>query len=183
MKFLDQAGFAEPRLAHDHHQLAVALPRPFPAPHQHRRFVVAADQRREITRAGTPSAAACPNEPEQSHRLGHALERMRAALLGDEQSGALALHPRGDQNRARFGQRLHPRGDVGDIAVNLARRIHHRRAGFEADPSDKLRLGGDRVLAVELGERTLDRQRRPCRPLGVVLMRDRIAEQRHQPVA
>jgi hypothetical protein len=33
---------------------------------------------------------------------------MAAALLGDEQSGNLALHPRRDQHRARFGQRLHP---------------------------------------------------------------------------
>ena len=38
MKFLDQARFAQARLADDQHQLAVALPRPLPAPHQHRRF-------------------------------------------------------------------------------------------------------------------------------------------------
>ena len=58
MKFLDQAGFAQPRLADDHHQLAVALPRPLPAPHQHRHFVVAADERGEIALPGTASAAA-----------------------------------------------------------------------------------------------------------------------------
>ena len=39
------------------------------------------------------------------------------------------------------------------------------------------------VLAVQFGQRALDRQRRPCRALGVVLMRHRITEQRHQPVA
>ena len=183
MKFLDQAGFAEPRLADDQHQLAVALPRPLPAPHQHRHFVVAADERREIARAGAAPAAARADEPEQSHRLGHALERVRAALFGDEQPGDLALHPRGDQNRARLGQRLHPRRDIGDVAENLARRIHHRGTGFEADAGDKLRLAGDRVLAVEFGERALDRKRRPRRALGIVLLRDRIAEQRHQPVA
>ena len=83
--------------------------------------------------AGTASAAARPHQPEQSHRLRHALERMRAALFRDEQPGDLALHPRRDQNRARLGQRLHPRRDIGDVAVNLARRIHHRRTGFEPD--------------------------------------------------
>jgi hypothetical protein len=46
-------------------------------------------------------------------------------------AGDLALHPRGDQNRARLSQRLHPGRDVGDIALNLVGRIHHCRAGFE----------------------------------------------------
>ena len=47
----------------------------------------------------------------------------------------------------------------------------------------KLRLAAAGVLAVQFGQRALDRQRRPRRALGVVLMRHRIAEQRHQPVA
>ena len=83
--------------------------------------------------AGTASAAARAHKSEQSHRLGHALERVRAALFRNEQAGDLALHPRRDQNRARLGQRLHSRRDIGHVAVNLARRIHHRRAGFEPD--------------------------------------------------
>ena len=150
---------------------------------QHRHFVVAADQRREIALPGAAAAAARAHEPEQRRRLGHALERMRAALFGDKQSGDLALHPRRDQNRAGFGQRLHPRRDVGDVAVNLARRIHHRRAGFEPDAGGERRLAGAGVLAVQLGQRALDRKRRARRALGIVLMRHRIAEQRHQPVA
>jgi hypothetical protein len=62
------------------------------------------------------SAAAGANEPEQRRRLGHALERMRAALLGSEEAGDLALHPRGDQNRARLSQRRRLGRDVGNIA-------------------------------------------------------------------
>ena len=165
------------------HQLAVALPRPLPAPQQHRHFVVAADQRRELALSGAASATARAHKPEQSRRLGHALERVRAALFGDEQAGDLALHPRRDQNRARLGERLHPRRDVGDVAVNLARRIDHRRTGFEPDAGGKLRLTGAGILAVQFGKRALDRERRPRRALGVVLVRHRIAEQRHQPVA
>jgi hypothetical protein len=91
--------------------------------------------------------------------------------------------PRGDQNRAGLGQRLHPRRDVGHIAIDLAGRIHHRRAGFEADASDKLRLAGTSILAVEVGESALDRQCCPHGALRVVLVRERIAEQGHQPVA
>ena len=183
MKFFDQARFAQARLADDHHQLAVALPRPLPAPHQHRDFFVAADQRREIALRRPASAAARPHEPEQRHRLGHALERVRAALLRDKQACDLALHPRRDQDRARLGQRLHPRRNVGDVAINLARRIDHRRAGFEADAGDERWLAGAGILAVQFSQRALDRERRPRRALGVVLMRHRIAEQRHQPVA
>ena len=94
MKFLDQAGFAESRLADDQHQLPVALPRPLPAPHQHGDFLVAADQRREMALPRAASAAARSHEPEQRHRLGHAFELMAAALLGDKQAGDLTLDPR-----------------------------------------------------------------------------------------
>ena len=108
---------------------------------------------------------------------------MAAALFRNEQPRDLALHPRRDQNRARLGQRLHPRRDVRGVAENLAGRIHHHRTGFEADAGGERRLARTGVLAVQLGKRALDRQRRPHRALGIVLLRHRIAEQRHQPVA
>ena len=98
MKFLDQAGFAQSRLAYDQHQLPVALPRPLPAPHQHGDFLVPPDQGCEMALPGAASAAARPYQPEQRHWLGHAFEFMAAALFGDEQAGDLALHPRRDQN-------------------------------------------------------------------------------------
>ena len=43
--------------------------------------------------------------------------------------------------------------------------------------------GRSGILAIELGQGALDRKRRARRTLGVVLMRQRIAEQAHQPVA
>ena len=133
MKFLDQARLAEPRLADDQHQLPVALPRPLPAPHQHGDFLVATHERREMALPRAASAAARPHEPEQRHRLRHAFEFVAAALLGDEQAGDLTLHPRRHHDRARLCQRLHPRRDVGRVAVNLARRIDHYRADFDPD--------------------------------------------------
>ena len=43
VKFLDEAGFAQSRFAHDHHQLPIALSRSLPATHQHGDLFLAAD--------------------------------------------------------------------------------------------------------------------------------------------
>src|SRR6516164_8543652 len=49
MEFLNEPRLADPRLADDQHQLAVALPRALPAPRQHGDFLIATHQRREMT--------------------------------------------------------------------------------------------------------------------------------------
>jgi hypothetical protein len=49
LEFLNEPRLADPRLADDQHQLAVALPGPLPAPHQHGDFLIATHQRREMT--------------------------------------------------------------------------------------------------------------------------------------
>src|SRR6516164_2831461 len=148
MELLDQTRLPQPRLANDQHELAATLPRPLPAPHQHADFLVATHEGGQVALPGATTTAARPNDPEQRHVLGHALEFMAAALFGDEQPGDLPLYPRRHHHRTRLGQRLHPRRDVGDIAVNLAGRIDHRRAGFEPDASDKLWLAGTGIPAV-----------------------------------
>ena len=76
---------------------------------------------------------------------------MRATLFRNEQAGDLTLHSRRDQDRTRLGQRLHPRSDIGDVAVNLARRIEHRRPGFEADAGGQHWLADSLILAVQFG--------------------------------
>jgi hypothetical protein len=48
MKFFHQARLTQAWLAHDQYQLTVALPRSFPAPHQHGGFFFATDERREM---------------------------------------------------------------------------------------------------------------------------------------
>src|SRR5262249_6725524 len=63
MKFLDQARFTYSGLAYDQHQLAVALPRPLPASHQHGEFLVATHKGREAALPGAAPAAARPNNP------------------------------------------------------------------------------------------------------------------------
>ena len=64
---------------------------------------------------------------------------MRAAVLGDEQPGDLALHARGDEHRPRLGRRLDPRGDIGRVAEHFAGRVDHDRPAFKADARRKLR--------------------------------------------
>src|SRR6516164_9390385 len=58
MEFLNEPRLADPRLADDEHQLAVALPRSLPAPHQHGDFLVATHQRRQMALPCAASAAA-----------------------------------------------------------------------------------------------------------------------------
>ncbi len=103
------------------------------------------------------STAARSYKPEQRYRLRHALQFVSAALLGDKQTSDLALHARGDHYRTWVCERLHPRRRVGRVAVNLTCRIDHYRAGFDADAGVELQLARTDILAVDLGERTLDR--------------------------
>ena len=108
---------------------------------------------------------------------------MRAFVLDDEQPGRLPLHARGDEHRPRLGRRLHPRRDIGRLAEHFAGRVDHDGAGLEPDAGGKLGRARSGVPGVELGERALDGERGAHRAFGVVLLRLRVAEQRHQPVA
>ena len=133
MKFLDQARFSYSWLADDQHQLAVALPRPLPAPDQHGDFLVATHKRCLMALARPTSAAACPYQPEKRHRPRHALQNMGAALLGYEKTGDLTLHPRCHHDCAWLCERLDPSRGIRCIAVNLPGCIDHYRPDFDAD--------------------------------------------------
>ena len=89
---------------------------------------------------------------------------MGAALLGDEQAGDLALHPRRHHDCAWFCQRLHARRSIGRIAVNLTCRIDHYRAGF--DPMRALSAGLPEPAFLRLisaSERWMERAARAAR--------------------
>ena len=94
MEFLDQARLAQPRLANDKHQLPIAAPSALPAPHEHRYFLIATHERRQMPLPGAAAATAGPHQPEQLNRLRHALQFVGATFLGDEQTGDLALYLR-----------------------------------------------------------------------------------------
>ena len=182
-EFLDQARLADAGLADDLDELTLAFERARPAAPQQRKLLLAADERRQGARPAAPAAAARPYDAKERDRRRHALEVVRAFVLDDEKPSRLPLHGRGDQHRPRFGRRLHPRRDVGRFAEHFAGRVHHHLAGFEADARDELRRVSAGVPGVEFAERPLDGERGAHRAFGVVLLRVRIAEQRHQPVA
>jgi len=133
--------------------------------------------------SGAASSAARSNDPVQHHRLRHAFEFMAAALFDDEETGHLTLHTRRHNDRTRLGQRLRSRRDVRHVAENFTRRINHHRPRIDRNAGGKSGLSAIGVLAVQLGERPLDRERRTDRALGIILLRHRVAEQRHQAVA
>jgi hypothetical protein len=95
---------------------------------------------------GAASASARAYQPEQHYWLRHALEFVAAALLSHEEARYLALHPRRDHDRARFGHNLRPRCDVRHVAENLACRVDHRRPGVDGDARGKRRLSSNAFL-------------------------------------
>ena len=143
----------------------------------------AADQRRRRARAAASPAAAGAHDAVELRLFGHAFQFMRALVLGDEQPGDLPVHAQRDPYFSGRGGALHPRGDVGRLAVDLADGIDHDPPAVEPDAGGELGRAGRGVARVEVGERALDRERRAHGTLAVVLLRLRIAEQRHQTVA
>jgi hypothetical protein len=182
-KLLDQPRLADARLADDQRQLAFAGTRALPAPAEQIELLLAADERRQRPRAAPPAAAARAHDAIEGKRFRHALEVMRASVLRDEQACDLPLHGRRHEHRPRLGRPLNPRRDVRRLAEHFAGGVDHDRATLDADAGGKLGRAGSRVPRVEVGERALDRERRAHGPLGVILLRLRIAEKRHQPIA
>ena len=132
---ISQPRLADARLADDERKLAFPGTRALPAPAEKLQLLFAADKRRESARPAAPAAAARAHDAEERHGRRHALERMRALVLGDEQAGGLALHGRGDEHRPGLGCTLHTRRDVRRIAEHLARSVDHDGAHVEADGS------------------------------------------------
>ena len=93
--------------------------------------------------------------------------------------GGHVLKRLGDGLMALFG---YPQAQENDAerAVRAALAIQRALAEINAKNAD--RSAPACVAGVELGERALDRERGAHRALGVVLLRDRVAEEGHQPV-
>ena len=163
--------------------MALAFARAIPAPGEKIEFLLAPDERRQRPRSAAPTSAARANDAIERHRRRHALKLVLASVLCDEQSGRLPLDRGCDEDRARLGGALDPRGDIGRIAEHFARCVDHRLPGIEPDAGGELGRALAGVSGVDLDKRALDREGRAHRALGVVLLRVRIAEQRHQPVA
>ena len=178
-----QARLADPRLARDQDHLAVAVPGPGPAFHQYRQLVLTADERRQALAAQRLEAAfgvAFALDPEGRERQGEALEAGGPKIGQLEQAADQASGRLADDHLAGRRQRLQPGGEVRGLADHrlLAggtfadQFADHDQAGGDADP----RRQGLPRRRLPSRERVDDREPRPDRPLGVVLMRLRPAE-------
>ena len=97
-KLLDEPRLADAGLADDEHELALASRAPAPSAGARGRAPPRARRAGVRARAPTRRAAARAHDAKERHRLGHAFERMRAAVLGDKQPGGLPLNGRGDEH-------------------------------------------------------------------------------------
>ena len=113
------------------------------------------------------------------HRRGDALDLDGAEIAVLEEIADQPARARGDDDRVRLGQGLQPGGEVRRFADDrlLLRRAFadqiaddHQPGG---DPDARLQLDG---FDIEATDSVDDAQPRPDRPLGIVLMRSRVAE-------
>ena len=157
--------------------MALAAACLLPALEQEADLLLAADQRRELPRAQrreTVGHGARAQHARHLDRVGEALDRMGAEIGVVEQLADQGAGVRADHDAAGLGQRLQAGGAIGRVADHrllLADQVAgDDLAGRDADPRRE-RHGeahpADRVHQVEAG---------PDRPLGIVLMRLRVAE-------
>ena len=183
VELLDQSRFAEPRFAHDQHELTFAGPSAFPAARQQDQFLITTDKGRLGAHAAPSSAAARANDAKKLNRFSNPFEFVRALLLGDKEPGDLALDGRGDQDCSRLGSSLHACGDIWRFTKNFAGRVNDNQAALEAYTRRQCRRTLGCVSRIEVPERPLDGERGPYRALCIVLQGLWITEESHQPVA
>ena len=141
-------------------------------------------RRTALERAPRASAAAArANDAVKRDRLRHALELV-APCSSATKSPATCRCTRAVTRTgpARPAPAPAPRRSARRRTPRRSRRPRPGRTRWPMR-ADKLRRALAGVSGVEVGKRALDGERGPHRALGVVLLRLRIAEQRHQPVA
>ena len=176
------ARLADAGFAGDQHDLAVSRLGARPAAQQQVDLLVAANQpgqRRSAQRLEPARDGARTQYLPGRHRRGDALDLDGAEIAVLEEIADQPARARGDDDRVRLGQGLQPGGEVRRLADDrlLLRRAFadqiaddHQPGG---DPDARLELDG---FDIEATDRVDHAQPRPDRPLGIVLMRSRVAE-------
>ena len=193
-EFVDQARFADAGLADEAHQLGRAAARQVEARQHALQLRVAADQRRAEAERFEPARRARrgerPGQPMHQHAAGLAAQRDVAERLVGEGVAGQPVGERADQDLARRGQRLQPLRDVHRIArdriglgVAGAEAAGHDRPGVDADMEQQRQAGAGRHCSPSRAVRGDHVERGAERPLGIVLMRHRRAEQSEQRIA
>ena len=160
---------------------------------EQRHLGLAADEPRQAAYASDVEAAAQgtePLEPEHLHRRGHPLQVRLAQVPQREVAGHDPRRLRRDAGAVRARDLLQARGDVGHGTLRgvvhaqvVADLPHHDLARVDPDPRREVEAALEAQLVGEARELVAQLQRREARALRVVLVRDRRAEQRHDPVA
>src|SRR5208282_6754183 len=186
MELLNQARFADSRLARNQHHLSLAVEHPFPSIPQQPQFLLPADERRQYPPTGMKPAAhtAELDDTIKLDRLRDSLELMRAAILYREHPRHQPMRIRRDKHGVGRGRSLYARGEVGrvaeDVGVGAAAGADHDRAGMDADPGREL---WPITPGVECLDRVEDLEPGAHCALGVIVVRLRITEIRHHTVA
>ena len=120
-------------------------------------------------------------------RLGEALQRLPAEVAQPEQVADQAAGGAGEDDLPGFRKSLQARREVGGLADHrlLLRRAHADQIADDDKPGGNADADGEplRSTGLQARHRRFYLQPRPHRPLGVVLMRPRIAEIGQHPVA
>ena len=182
----DEAALADPRLADDGHELDRGLALGAEERlEQQRPLVLAPDERRLRRRLGLPDSRASTDGPPHGDRRRLALGDHRGERLELDRAAGRAHRRLVDDHCSDRSRALEASGRVDDVACD------HSLAAFRPRPERDDRLSGrDRrahsnlePLPAELLDRVQDPERRAHGSLGVVLVRDRRAEDRHHRVA
>jgi hypothetical protein len=192
-ELVDEARLAHPRLADDRHHLTVTVARELLRAAELLQLGVAADKPRQPTPGGrlqTGPRRARPRHLVDLHRFREPLHRHGAKRFHRDVALGQSQRPGRDHDRTGIGDLLHPRGQVrrladrGVVHVQIASDgTHDDLTGVESDSDLNVHaVSVARVISVSL-HRLLHPQRRIARPHGVILVRERRAKQRHDPIA
>ena len=182
---LAYAGFAGQQ-----HNLALALLRAPPVPQQQTDLLLAPDHRGQVRAPfGVETALRLARSSAHQARTGSSktLQFVRAAVGVFECAARKIARGLRDHDAARFGESLQPGGEVERVADCrlLARRAladqiaDHDQPGGDADA----RRQRPRRRGLQLADRRRDVEPGAHRPLGILLMRPRIAEEDQHAVA
>jgi hypothetical protein len=185
-----QARLADPGLAAQQDDLALARPRQPPALEHHLQLVRPADQRRQPARQPRlepPLGAALADHAPHPLRLGETLEDVRAEIGAGEQAADQPGRVPADHDRVGRGQGLQAGGEVGRVAHRRAAALGGSGAGHVADhdgpgvdPDPRVQL--DAGAGLQPAHRCHELETGPDRALGVVLVGLRKAEVGEHPV-
>ena len=183
-----ETGLADARLAREQHYATFTALRAIPLPLQYADLLLTAHERcerRPVQRLEPTFDSALANHLEGVHRLRKAfhLDGAEVAVLEEMAQQTLRLRP--DHDRAGFGQSLQARGEV--------RRLAHDAALLAFAGGDQIADDHQPCVDSDTNLQRLGRLKRPDsayqskagphRPLGIVLVRLRVAEVHQHPIA